>query len=368
MTPQSSVVVALQELLEREPMLGELSVSFGDFRVRIHANDLKILSALAKYYEAFRAKPALEFLHDDVTVRIVNCRSWDPGIVLSELAPEPGKHHAKEAYADTPVGRIVRKTRTDMVFIQQREGNLIIGPAAQHLNQAVNFINNLHIGHRLRQGDLIGHAAGLVLRDQGIAIAGVSGAGKSTIALHAMNQGATFVSNDRLLFSSSDEGVCMQGVAKYPRVNPGTLLRNRKLQQLLSAELRSDLQSMPDQALQTLERKFDVPLHSIYGKGCFLLSSELHALLILTWSFDAVEPFCAHLVDGSRRSTLIQHLMKRSGVFASYHAGLRSPHHVAPVEDYLELLRATPWIEFSGRIDFKQGVDYLKSLKYLSHT
>ena len=64
-------------------------------------------------------------------------------------------------------------------------------------------------------------------------MAGFSGAGKSTLALHVMSLGATFVSNDRVMVAetpANDSGApMMYGVAKHPRINPGTAMNNPDL-------------------------------------------------------------------------------------------------------------------------------------------
>ena len=59
---------------------------------------------------------------------------------------------------------------------------------------------------------------------RGIGIAARAGAGKSTLALHLLSSGLSFVSNDRLLIKAGASGPELAGIPKMPRVNPGTLL------------------------------------------------------------------------------------------------------------------------------------------------
>ena len=102
------------------------------------------------------------------------------------------------------------------------------------------------------------HAAGVVVAGNGMAIAGMSGGGKSTLALHLLGTGAAFCSNDRLLVRSAGSGARMTGVAKQPRINPGTALNNPRLESVLSSERRSELARIEESELWDLEEKYDV--------------------------------------------------------------------------------------------------------------
>src|SRR5207237_28767 len=127
-------------------------------------------------------------------------------------------------YADTCDGRVVTKTRTGMQFLLSRNELVAIGPCRQNPNQIVNFIISQYLGRRVDEGWALCHAAGVALQDRGMGIAARAGAGKSTLALHLMSSGLSFMSNDRLLIRKFGPRTELAGVPKMPRVNPGTLL------------------------------------------------------------------------------------------------------------------------------------------------
>jgi HprK-related kinase B len=132
-------------------------------------------------------------------------------------------------------------------------------------------------------------------------MAGFSGAGKSTLSLHLMAGGATFVSNDRLLITPDGDGLMMSGVAKLPRINPGTILNNPTLTALLSDAEKATLSSLPEQELWELEQKFDVPINTCFGEDRFVLSAKMTGLVVLNWQrADAARGPAAGLHEGYR--------------------------------------------------------------------
>ncbi len=132
--------------------------------------------------------------------------------------PDPGKSKIKEEYAEIEGGRIVRKRFAGMHFIFGGELHVAIGPCLENPNRIVAFINNRFIALKLNEGCLLGHAAGL-------APGGFFGAGKSTLALHLMSRGVTFISSDPLIVTQNCAGgLKMFGVAKLPRVKPVVFL------------------------------------------------------------------------------------------------------------------------------------------------
>jgi HprK-related kinase B len=64
-------------------------------------------------------------------------------------------------------------------------------------------------------------------------LAGMPATGKSTAAVHLVEAGFRFLSNDRVLVRPGPAGVDALGYPKQPRVNPGTLLHHPRLVGLL---------------------------------------------------------------------------------------------------------------------------------------
>jgi hypothetical protein len=111
----------------------------------------------------------------------------------------------------------------------------------------------------------------------GEVLAGPPGAGKSTAALHLVERGFRFLSNDRVLARSASDSVEALGYPKQPRVNPGTLVHHPRLGDLLEPGDRRVLEALSPAELWRLERKRDVDLDTIYGKGTVELRGRMQA-------------------------------------------------------------------------------------------
>ena len=331
------------------PITRDVHLQFGNCHIRVQSNSEPVVKGLKLYFSAFATAPAapdrLISVHqtDDVSVEML----------LTEKTPDPGKTRIKEEYADIDGGRIVRKLLTGMVFIFGGTDHIAVGPCMDNLNQVVNFINNRHIEWQILRGGILGHAAGVRLQDKGIALAGFSGMGKSTLALHLVSQGAEFVSNDRLILEKTDFGVLMHGVGKLPRVNPGTILNNSSLQGLLPPRDFERFASLAKADLWNLEYKYDVPIDRFFGANRFILSTPLDALIILNWKQNG-GPTLMKQVDIENRRDLLPAFMKSTGLFFL-------PEPAMPASDpsenaYIRMLKATQVFEISGGVDFQAAV------------
>jgi HprK-related kinase B len=213
----------------------------------------------------------------------------------------------------------------------------------------VNFINNRFVQRRLDGGDLLCHAAAVVSQDRGLAIAAAAGSGKSTLALKLLNHGLDFVSNDRLLIRRVGEAPVMTGLPKHPRINPGTILNNPRLERLVSPADRDRYLSMPPDQLWSLEEKYDGDIGRCYGPGRVRLTAPLRALVMLSWRRDG-GALRTERVDLRSRKDLLQALIKNPGVH--YHHPGKPKRPVVTDDEYLECLAGCPVFELSGGADF----------------
>ncbi|MEW8383144.1 MAG: hypothetical protein AB2704_14935, partial [Candidatus Thiodiazotropha taylori] len=183
-----------------------------------------------------------------------------------------------------------------------------------------------------------------------------SGGGKSTLMLHLMEHPESrFLTNDRLFLRESNQLVEAVGIPKLPRVNPGTVVNNPRLQALIEEPRRSELLAMPKQALWELEEKFDVDVEQLYGKGRIDTSTAvpLAGLIILNWHRDSDQPVSMKQISISGREELLKAVMKSPGPFYQDRSG-RFLQDEAPLasEPYLALLDRIPVYEVSGGLDF----------------
>lgn len=343
-------------LLATHPAAHSLFLRFEDATVEVRSNSSPLVAKLGEYYRDFpgQAGPA------DFLITAIEC----PGPVLdvpyAVKEREPGKTKIKEEFVDLPDGRVVRKILTGLVFMFGHGGNYAFGPCLDNDNQVVNFINNRFIERVIKKGALLFHAAGVAVGGRGLCLVGFSGAGKSTLALEIMRHGTDFISNDRVMVARESGRLTMTGVAKMPRINPGTVLHNDSLHAVMSEADRVRFSALPEQELWDLEHKYDAFIDTCFGPGRFRLKCDMAGLAILHWKRDG-SPLGVERVNLRERRDLMPAFMKDVGLFFE----MDDPAHNLDFseEAYLDLLGDCPVLEFTGGVDFaaaaKHCLDFL---------
>jgi len=339
------------ELLSQTPAEVSLRLGLNNLGFEIKTNRPELARELESYFRPFnQASEAVP----QITVYALETPAWDCGLVLRPKEPEPGKAKIKEEYADLPDGRLVRKRLTGMVFIFGGETNLALGPCLENPNQVINFINNRQIQRELEPGALLAHAAGVCGPSLGLAMAGRAGQGKSTLALHLMSRGVTFVSNDRLMVTRDSHGPLMTGLAKLPRINPGTALNNPDLKKVMSPQDQERFAALPEEQLWALEHKYDVDIDVCFGPGRIKMGFGLDLLVLLDWERGA-GPCRLAQVELADRPDLLGSFMKEPGLFYLPPKGQAAPSR----EDYLKMLAGAKVLVLGGGVDFETAADLL---------
>jgi len=337
----------VSHIRQKWPARERLYLRFSDKVFKIESNSPILHDGLRKYFSDFVVDEAPHAL--TITAHEAPEPAFDLHFTIKK--PDPGKKKIKEEYTDIHGGRIVRKRLTGMNFIFGSNLHLAIGPCLENPNQVINFINNRFIALMLNEGCLLGHASGVESGGDGLALAGFSGAGKSTLALRLMSCGVTFISNDRLLIrKNSTHGLDMFGVAKLPRVNPGTILGNPDLSPVISAGDRAAFSALSAEELWTLEHKYDVFIDECFGAGRFRIETGMRGLVILNWSRSGGAT-TAKEVNLLERGDLLQAFMKAEGLFFLPGPGDRDTSSRA----YAELLGMCRVVEISGGVDFDKA-------------
>jgi HprK-related kinase B len=249
---------------------------------------------------------------------------------------------------DVDGGRLIRKVATGVVMGLWPGHAFAVGDVRTHLNQAINLVNACYAKVVLRRGHLLLHASAVAREGRAVALAGPPGAGKSTAALHLVEQGLQFVSNDRVLAKPLPDAAEVLGYPKQPRVNPGTVLHHPRLAGMLKPDERDALLALPTDQLWALERKCDVDLGALYGADVLVLQAMMSMLVVLRWRPGRDErPSFRRLGDDAlaRVTPLIE---KDLGVFGP---GLEAAG--ANREVYVDLMRRVPVHEASGGMDLR---------------
>ena len=330
-------------MIAEHPAEHELYLSLAGWELKVVSNRADLIQELAAYFGPFVGRAGTPRL----TIVALETPPLDLGLEYETKQPDPGKSKIKEEWCDLPDGRVVRKRLTGMIFAFGGEHHLAVGPCLANTNQVVNFINNRLIQLELDQGCLLAHAAGVKAGKAGLALAGFSGMGKSTLSLHLMSLGLTFISNDRLLVRREDGRARMTGVPKLPRINPGTALNNPDLESVIPPEEKERFAAMTSDQIWDLEHKYDVDIAQCFGPGRFELQSPLSGLAILNWRRNGEELRMAR-VDLARRLDLLEAFKKDWGLFFLSPNG--EPDHSD--EAYLRALAGVRVWELTGGVDF----------------
>lgn len=344
-----------------------LELPFMGLTLRVKTDTPALAAALESYYADFlTARPDAAWNTADPTAQTLCLIDRQADIHAAQWTPlerdRPSPLGLKEAIAEAPDGRWVLKVRTGVVMRQSMTAPLAIGRLSQHFSQAVNFINNQVLNHQQRGGYLLGHASAFAIDGQVTAIAASSGGGKSTLMLKALEASrAQFVSNDRILLRALPEtgDTEVLGVAKHPRVNPGTLLNSPRLEALLDADQRAYLARLPRAALWALEQKHDVPITDTFGANRTALAGRLCHLILLDWSLESKRPTCLSTVDLAQHPQALDGLRKPPGVFFQRHDG-HFPSLDAPAcQAYAKQLLGVQVWRLDGAIDFARALALL---------
>lgn len=331
----------------------QVILDLNGYRIALRSNSDALLEQLEKYFSHVPGSGEA-----DIEVICIESEVIDPGVEFTDWKREPGKTGRKDAYHDLEDGRLVRKVRTGMLFLQSETNRIAIGPCVEYDNQVINFINAQYMNWLQQNGHLICHASGLVINGQCMAIAGFSGGGKSTLMLHMLAKpGVSYLTNDRLFLSQDSETVIATGIPKLPRINPGTIIHDPMLMPILSKERREELLAMPQDELWHLEEKYDVDVKQLYGDDKISMQEPISTFLILNWKFNDGAACSIDQVDLKQRRELLSAVMKSPGPFYQFKDGHFFTDTMELDEaQYLEMMQGITVYEATGKVDFDYAV------------
>ena len=332
-----------------------LDLRFGQCRIRLDSNSAELVRVLERYFKPFLDDDGVA----DIQLTALEMTPPELGLDFTDWQRDPGKVGRKDSFVDLADGRVCRKVRTGMQYLLSDKESLVFGECLKNDNQVVNFLISLYITWLMHRNNVLCHAAALSMQGEGFAIAAFSGGGKSTLALHLMRKGFDFVSNDRTLIGKGESGVYMSGVPKQPRINPGTVLNNSALTDVIPEDRRKQLAEISQQEIWGLEEKYDADVEAIFGQGKFQLYAKLTAFVILNWKRDAASETRFDRVDIRQRPDILAAVMKSPGPFYML-PGNKAPATVVATDpdDYIPVLSEIAVYEVTGAVDFERAVDF----------
>lgn len=334
-----------------------LYLNFDGFVVQFNTNSDALLSILQDYYRHFLI--AATGRVDQLVEGLETLDQLLPNGGWQVKQPDQGKSLIKEHVLFAAEGKVVRKLLTGVHLCFVGDRRACVGPLEDNSNQVVNFINDIHLNCLLAvQGQLF-HAAGVCAGSIGLGLAGQSGKGKSTLALRLLQQGLDLVSNDRLVVQASlTNGLDMFGIAKYPRVNPGTVTNQPELVDIVTPENLARYAAMSPDQLWDLEEKYDAFVEPAFG-CTFKLAASMKMFVILNW--DRNDPSLPRLTKVLPESCpeLVKAVMKSPDLMLPAAAARIGE---AKVEAYVELLKRCELFILTGGVDFDFAAKELKSL------
>lgn len=343
----------------------DVRLTFADLAITVHSNEAMLLAGLADYYRSYLNVGSVAT--SSLNLYVIEQSTVGNELDWLEVPREAGKQGRKEGFLDVEGGRWIKKFKTGMAFLQRPNNAVAVGPCASNLAQIINFINNQFLNHHLRQGFTLGHASGFSVKGEVTAIAAGSGGGKSTLMLRCLeNSERDFLTNDRILLKKTEQGTQTIGLAKLPRVNPGTLLHSDRLRHILPEVRQQALYELPQGELWSLEEKYDVQIEDDYGPNRVQLAGNLARLIMLDWSLNSSEPTQIEPVDLSKQGNVIEGLRKRPGPFYQDSKGsFADLNAIDSVAHYCDELANVKVYRLTGKIDFDRAYDLIETLDSL---
>jgi HprK-related kinase B len=327
-----------------------LHLGLGDCTLRLRSNSAALIEGLSDYFGHVSTAPR----DPDIEIIAIERDAPELDVTLTDWQQEPGKTRRKDSYLDLDGARLVRKVRTGMVFLHGMADSIAAGPCLHYENQVINFINAQYMNWLQNRDWLICHASGLVRDGRCLAMAGLSGGGKSTLMLRMMDTpGVSYLTNDRLFIRSGAGATEAVGIPKLPRINPGTIVHNPALHGLLTTAQRDAYLAMPTDQLWPLEDKYDVHIDRVYGPGRISGQAALSAFLVLNWERGTDKSLKVERVNLDERRDLLAAIMKSPGPFYQFTDGRFFDDSMALDQAaYLKSLAGIKIFEASGGVNF----------------
>jgi hypothetical protein len=212
---------------------------YEDCAIRVAAPDASIVAWLAEFLApAFAVRDPVADVEELVSLqidaaefdrmydrgpspdgRVAGCFMFDRGLV--ELPLWNGAEDGELVVLDRQLGAFYRRDRT------RGRTHVVARAAVGSTRVAVmRVVRELVMVHLQRAGWMLVHAAGFIVDDGAVIVAGPKRAGKTTLLMHALESGrARFIANDRLAIRVGSDGAVVRGMPTIVSVRVSTTPR-----------------------------------------------------------------------------------------------------------------------------------------------
>ena len=330
-----------------------VTLKINDFVISLRSNSQALLD-WCQYYFAHVVNDS-ETTETHIEILAIERQPVDLDINFQDWIRVDKQKARKDAIYDLAGARVLKKVRTGMLFLQSQSYHIAAGECLKNKNQVINFINAQYMSHLQNHHAVICHAAGIVYNNQALGMAGFSGGGKSTLMLHMLSQAQSrFLSNDRLFIKKNNTKTLAIGIPKLPRVNPGTIIHNSSLVNMINPQRREQLLQLPQNELWNLEEKYDVIIDECYGPDRIQYQAPINNFLVLNWQHHNHNPVELKQVNLNERPDLLAALMKSPGPFYQFDNG-KLFQQLTPLNEqhYLNAFADIHVHEAIGKVDFQ---------------
>jgi HprK-related kinase B len=133
----------------------EVPLRFLDVSLTVKTNSSELAARLRDYYAGWGVMAGGGEPH---LIHAVEGHALIDQEKLVDVRRRPGKK-AKEAYYDTPDGKVILKKRTGVVIYLEGSERYVVGSVIENLNQLINQVNEVYIQDFVARGYILIHAS-----------------------------------------------------------------------------------------------------------------------------------------------------------------------------------------------------------------
>lgn len=349
----------MHAVAEHRPLRAATQVSLHGVEVLVESSSSSLIARIHAHYRAADGgeTSSTSLAERSPSARVVLIEGSAPDLGLSYRAwPRDPQHHASDEFVEIPGGRVVRDPHSGLTYLLGPDLVLAVGPCSQQLPRIVDLIHAAVMERLVVRGGLACRAAGVLMGDAGLVIAGPPRSGKTSLALQLVQHGARWLGLERVLLLGAAPWMRVLGLPDYVGLAPGSLSSISALAPLLSHERRAQLARLAPSDLWALHEPLSFApqaLRAQTGLQPAAASAEpvLRGIVSLAWQPARFGPSHVERTTLADRPELVSWLAKRAGPLCRA-SGTPQRAQLTDLSAYRERLGDVVVWELRGAVDF----------------